>query len=83
LTAFIHFYSNPFLPIRIPLLETPKYIILHHLTHQTTYFHHPFSSTDTLIIFHTYSDTIRLNLTPLGTHSWNPRISQIWFPIIL
>ena len=50
LTAFIHFYSNPFLPIRIPSLETPNYILLHHLTHQTTYFHLLCSSTDTLII---------------------------------
>src|ERR1051325_6984053 len=67
LTAFFHFQSNPFLPIRTPTWETLKHIILHHLTHQTTYFHHLFSSTDTLIKFHTYSDTIRLNLTPSDT----------------
>jgi hypothetical protein len=67
LTASFHFKSNPFLPIRSPTWETLKHLILHHLSHQTTYFHHLFSSTDTLIIFHTHSDSIRLNLTPSDT----------------
>src|ERR1051325_9131341 len=67
LTAFIHSHSNSNIPIRTPTMGTLKHIIFHHLFHQSTYFHHPFPSTDTLIIFYTYSDTIRLNLTPTDT----------------
>src|ERR1051325_10976661 len=66
LTAFFHFNSNPHIPIRILTWETLKHIQFASFSHQTTCFHHFFSSTDTLVVFHTYSDTIRHNLTQLG-----------------